>query len=129
MVRSIVLLAALALGSAASAQERGIEAYVRAEMAARAATVAGMQARLALVTRGAGSQAELSAAEAAERDVAAAFARYGFTAASHAAYGSRRRDAIAAWLQRHPEWAQRAGALDAAFKRLAQRLDGLRGGR
>jgi len=128
--RIAILIYIFCLSITATAQELSPEAYVKAELEARRATLNGMQARLALVQQGAAIVEQSNLEEQTHQNVEAAFASYGFTGASHAAYGTRHSKAIAAWLEAHPgEWQEQYNDLVTRFDELSSQFDNLSNGR
>ena len=109
----------------AAAQEWSPERFVRADIAAREATLAGMEARLAMLQRGADDKTQAQLDTEIRRQVAAVFSHYRTTGPAHAAYGSRHSDAILAWLADHPDWQRRYDELAARFDGLSRQLEAL----
>jgi hypothetical protein len=64
-----------------------------------------------------------------EQQVGEVYAAYGTSPVAHAAYGTRNAEAIAAWLDAHPEWQRRYEALRVQFIQLENTLARLLGGR
>ena len=113
------------VGMIAAAQELSPERFVRADIAAREATLAGMEARLTLWQRGVDEKRQARLEADIQNQVAAVFARYHTTGPAHPAYGSRYSDAILAWLADHPDWQRRYDELAARFEALSRQLEAL----
>jgi hypothetical protein len=121
----------LALGLAVAAPgcwaQASVEAFIQADLDARAATIAGMEQRLAVMSAGpidARLEADLIAQS--EQAVVAVFARYATTGSAHAAFAQRYADQIAQWLDAHPDTVSRYGELQARWRSLADALDSAR---
>lgn len=112
----------------ASAQGLTPEQFVRADVEARTVTLQGLEAQLTALQQGADLEAQMQLAEDNRQAVEAAFNRYGTSGAAHTVYGTHESEAIAVWLQEHPEWQQEYDELTARLTTLSGQIDHLRGG-
>lgn len=118
------LWAALLLGAAATgAQAQAVSAltpaqYFECQIAARQATMVGLQERQALVSKTGVTQAQKQAAgELSRNRVSLSFYQCGHSAAALGAYAHRNADELQTWLNANPQVKTR---LDAEGKRIAQ---------
>jgi hypothetical protein len=118
----------LSAGGIAMAQDLSPESFVRADIAAREATLDGMAARLTLLQRGASRAMQAQLEEENRRRVDAVLARHHTTGPAHAAYGTRHRAAIVTWLEAHPGWQRTYEELTQRFEALSGQIDALIGG-
>lgn len=103
------------------------EAYVRADIEAREATLASMEERLALLQAGGGSRAEMAALTRSQAAVESAYRKYGTSARAHGAYAAAHAQEIAAWLQANPDWEVQLMVLQTRFLGLSDAFDSVRG--
>ena len=95
--------------------------YFECQIAARQATVAGLQERQATLSKGRGTEAERqAAAETARTRVTQAFAKCGYGANVLGAYAHRNADLLQAWLAENPQVQAR---LEAEAQRVASLVD------
>jgi hypothetical protein len=96
-------------------------AYFECQIAARQATVAGLQERQATLSKGRGTNAERQAtAETARARVTQAFGKCGYSASVLGAYAHRNADLLQSWLAENPQVQAR---LDAEAQRVAGLVD------
>ncbi len=128
--RITLLLGVLLVGSPAlaAAQDLTPEQFVRADVEVRTVTLQGLEAQLTALQQGADLETQTRLAEDNRQTVEAAFNRYGTSGAAHTAYGTRESEAIAGWLEAHPEWQQQYDDLTARLTALSGQLDHVRGG-
>lgn len=95
--------------------------YFECQIAARQATVAGLQERQAMLSKGRGTNAERqAAAEMARSRVTQAFGKCGYSASVLGAYAHRNADLLQTWLAENPQVKDR---LDAEAQRVASLVD------
>ncbi|HRY16122.1 MAG TPA: hypothetical protein P5330_09665 [Candidatus Competibacteraceae bacterium] len=129
-LNSLFLVGVLLIGlpTLAHAQGETPEDFVRADVEARTVTLQGLETQLAALQQGADLEAQTQLAEDNRQAVEAAFNRYGVSSAVHTVYGTQESEAIAVWLQDHPEWQQQYDNLTARLTTLSGQIDVLRGG-
>lgn len=121
------LLAGL-LAWPAWAQNVGPEVYYRCEVAARRATLVGVQERVVLLGRNAGASQLSSASERSRTRVAAAYQACGSDSATLAAYAARAGDQLQDWLNDHPEVEQQLSDLSLKLRQLSAQLTPVQSG-
>jgi hypothetical protein len=95
--------------------------YFECQIAARQATVAGLQERQVMLSKGRGTNAERQAAgEAARSRVTQAFGKCGYSANVLGAYAHRNAELLQTWLAENPQVQER---LDAEAQRVASLVD------
>jgi hypothetical protein len=78
--------------------------YFECQIAARQATVAGLEERQAFLGKGSATSAERQASDEQARDrVTKAFARCGYSAGTLGSYAHRNADELQAWLAANPQ--------------------------
>ncbi|TAK83024.1 MAG: hypothetical protein EPO12_06420 [Aquabacterium sp.] len=122
--RLALAVAAALLAPAAMAQSATVDParYVQCQIAARQATLRGVQERGELTARQAASDQLRASDERARSAVDAAFAGCGHTASALGAYAHRHAAEIEAWLQAHPEQQQALDGLRAQIEAQASQV-------
>lgn len=121
---AIALLLELAAVQPASAQAVAIgpARYFRCQLAAREATIVGVQERALLLSRQA-AQAELNAAgERSRLRVEMAFTNCGYRSDELAAYAQQNAEVVNTWLATHPEIQARMAELRARMQAVSERI-------
>lgn len=101
------------------------ETYVRADIAAREATIAGMRTRVVLLGSLQNRKQEASLSVRVQDEVTQAFAKFNTTSAAHAAYGTRHRAAIEQWLKANPAWQTQYSRVNAEFLQVEAQLNAM----
>ncbi|KFB69756.1 hypothetical protein [Candidatus Accumulibacter vicinus] len=124
---SLAALALFAWTSPGHTAELTPEAYVRADIEAREATLASMEERLALLQAGGGSRAEMAALTRSQAAVESAYRKYGTSARAHGAYAATHARDISAWLKANPDATAHLMDLRTRFQGLSGAFDSVRG--
>jgi hypothetical protein len=125
--RTALLLASLAglfcFGAAQPEASNGVERYFQCQIAAREATIVGLEERAALLAKPATTDRELDAAsQRSSNRVDAAFIRCGYSSDQLAAYAHTYNDALKAWLAANPATQTKLDTLRARVQTLASQM-------
>lgn len=121
LLASLFCLVASAAALAETAS--GVERYFQCQIAAREATIVGLEERAALLVNPATTDRELDAAsQRSSNRVDAAFSRCGYSSDQLAAYAHTYNDALKAWLAANPATQTKLDTLRARVQALASQM-------
>ena len=122
--RALAALLTVMLCGGALAESLTPERFVTVELIVRELTVNDMETRLGLLQADAYDE-ERRQSEATTAQVSQVYTTHGTTPHDHAGYGAAQVEAIAAWLDEHPDEQQRLRDLDTRFEALSAQFNTL----